>query len=127
MACAAVLGAVAVWLVVATLRGAPFRVHGQGLPLSAGVRYTVKVGEVPQERREAAEAMLKHPVLVSLAGRHRLFLCKTHAGKVALCVGSFPAGDDAEALELLDRLKSFKRGGSRPFAAARIWAYTPAE
>ncbi len=118
-----ILAAVALWFVVSTLKGGR---REDAVSLAANVRYTVKVGEVPSERREAVERMLDNRVLKSLVGDHELFVHEMAGGRLALCAGRFRSKDSPPAQELLGRLRSYSQGGRRPFGSAGIWPYTPA-
>jgi len=116
------LAVISLWFVVTTLRRSPGE---DRVSLVAGVRYTVKVGEVPSGHRRTAEAMLTHPGLVSIARDHRPFLQDMPGEGIALCVGSFESGDCREAKELLARLRSYTEDGRHAFRSAVIWGYTP--
>jgi len=117
-----VCGVAAAGLIVAALStgGTHDRVS-----LSANVRYTVKVGQVPAVHRAVARAMLDNALLKSLTEGHELFLVEMPAGQVAVCAGSFQSRDSREALDLAARLRNCTRDGRHPFASARVFRYAP--
>jgi len=114
-----VLAGVALWFVATTLSGA------ERVSLSADVRYTVKVLEVPQGRRREAAAMLDHPVLRSLAQEHEVHLRQLPGGGFALCAGAFHDESSEEARALLKRVREYERDGKPAFSEAVMLAYTP--
>lgn len=117
-----VLGAVAFYLVLTTLRQEP----GPDRPImTAAVTYTVKLLAASPDQRETARAMLGEPALLALAGDSELFLRDLPDGSVALCAGKFPSSDSPDARALLARFKSYTLQGKRCFAEAEIWGYKP--
>ena len=89
--------------------------------------YTVRMRVAPEAEKQAAEALLRQPAVVSLTSGSELFLHTLPDGRIALCAGSFETPDDPSAEVLLERIKGFELQGLRVFAAAHIGPYDPLE